>query len=110
MMFTSLRGLLGLRVIVSCAAFLSLSLVLLMWRSPVRPIWQTSKTFCANVAPLHRDNYTRALVIASLKEEDTSWIERELRNETNLQRAVYIVNNESSAFHVPLNKGHEVMP
>jgi Protein of unknown function (DUF3431) len=110
MMFTSLRGLFGLRRIVPCTAFFGLSLVLLMWRSAIRPIWQTSETFRANVAPLHRDNYTRALVIASLKEENTSWVERELRNETNLQKAVYIVNNESSAFHVPLNKGHEVMP
>jgi hypothetical protein len=53
--------------------------------------------------------YTRTLVIASLKEDDTSWIERELRHEANLQKAVYIVNDNSSEFHVPLNKGHEVM-
>jgi hypothetical protein len=53
--------------------------------------------------------HTRTLVLASLRKEDTSWVERELADEPGLKRAVYVVDDESAPFHVPMNKGHEVM-
>lgn len=51
-------------------------------------------------------NYSRILVMGKLKNEDTSWIEREL---PNLQTAVYVVDDESATLRVPKNKGHEAM-
>ena len=52
---------------------------------------------------------SRCLVIASTAEQDTSWVETELGNELGLSKRIYVVDNASSEFSVPLNKGHEAM-
>jgi hypothetical protein len=52
---------------------------------------------------------SRCLVIASTAEQDTGWVETELDNEDGLSKRIYVVDNASSEFSVPLNKGHEAM-
>jgi hypothetical protein len=52
---------------------------------------------------------SRCLVIASTAEQDTSWVEIQLGNEVGLTKRIYVVDNASSEFTVPLNKGHEAM-
>ncbi|KAG9765469.1 hypothetical protein KCU73_g434, partial [Aureobasidium melanogenum] len=52
---------------------------------------------------------SRCLVIASTAEQDTSWVETQLGNEVGLSKRIYVVDNASSEFSVPLNKGHEAM-
>lgn len=58
-------------------------------------------------------NYTRTLVLASTKEEDTSWVEAEfadiLAPHGQLSHAIYVVNDKTAPLHPPKNKGHEVM-
>ena len=44
------------------------------------------------------------LVVASLKEEDTSWVAREL---PDIKNAIYTVDDPQAALTVPVNKGHE---
>ncbi|OGE54154.1 hypothetical protein PENARI_c006G02587 [Penicillium arizonense] len=50
--------------------------------------------------------YTKTVVVARTKEEDTSWIAEEL---PDWQRAVYVADDPSAPLHPPKNKGHEVM-
>lgn len=52
---------------------------------------------------------SRSLVIASTAEQDTSWVEAQLGTELGLSKRIYVVDNASSEFSVPLNKGHEAM-
>lgn len=52
---------------------------------------------------------SRCLVIASTAEQDTSWVNIQLGNEVGLTKRIYVVDNASSEFTVPLNKGHEAM-
>lgn len=54
-------------------------------------------------------SYTRTLVVAKLKEEDTHWVDDLLSNDPSLTGAVYTVDDASAALTVPANKGHEVM-
>lgn len=51
-------------------------------------------------------NWTSTVVIARTKEEDISWIEKELPHQ---ETAIYVVDNSSAPLHPPMNKGHEVM-
>lgn len=48
----------------------------------------------------------KVLVVASLKEENTRWIQQRL---PKWPVANYIVDDPSAEFHVPLNKGREAM-
>lgn len=50
--------------------------------------------------------YSRILVIAKVKEENTGWIDEEL---PGVEKAIYVADDPSAAFHPPKNKGHEVM-
>lgn len=52
------------------------------------------------------ENYTRTLVIGRRKEDDVSWVAREL---PSLRAVVYVVDDPSSLYHVPKNKGREAM-
>jgi hypothetical protein len=54
-------------------------------------------------------SYTRTLVVAKLKEENTVWIDDLLENDASLTRAVYTVDDPAAELTVPANKGHEVM-
>lgn len=51
-------------------------------------------------------NYTSVLVIAKTKEEDTSWMDRELPDQ---EKAIYVADDPTAPLHPPKNKGHEVM-
>ncbi|TIA32884.1 hypothetical protein D6C78_07926 [Aureobasidium pullulans] len=53
--------------------------------------------------------HSRLLVTASTVNEDTSWVEKELGNEHGLSTRIYVTDNASSDYSVPLNKGHEAM-
>ena len=56
-------------------------------------------------------NYTKCLVVAKMKEEDTGWIDGELgdmQDDGLLTKAVYTVNDPSAKLHPLKNKGHEV--
>ncbi|KAJ5766349.1 uncharacterized protein N7511_003965 [Penicillium nucicola] len=50
--------------------------------------------------------YTKTMVVARTKQEDTSWIAEEL---PDWGRAVYVADDPSAPLHPPKNKGHEVM-
>ena len=50
--------------------------------------------------------YSRVLVIAKTKEEDTHWLDELL---PDVEKAVYVADDSSAALHPPKNKGHEVM-
>lgn len=51
-------------------------------------------------------NYTRTLVIAKTKDDDTDWVQKELRV---IELAAYVANDLSMPLHTRKNKGHEVM-
>src|SRR5436305_14960257 len=54
------------------------------------------------------ETYTRTLVMGRLKDEDVSWVDREL---PGLNTSIYVVddNDPHARFRVPKNKGHEAM-
>jgi hypothetical protein len=52
--------------------------------------------------------YSKTLVVARTKNEDTRWTEEELSPE-DWQTAVYVVDDPNAPLHPPKNKGHEVM-
>ena len=51
-------------------------------------------------------NYSQVLVVPRLRNDNVSWIEREL---PGINTAVYVANEPTAKSHPPLNKGHEVM-
>ncbi|KAJ5664710.1 hypothetical protein N7462_011523 [Penicillium macrosclerotiorum] len=51
-------------------------------------------------------NYTKTLVVARIKSEDTTWIGEEL---PDWGSAVYVADDPKAPLHPPQNKGHEVM-
>lgn len=52
---------------------------------------------------------SRTLVVARTQKDDVSWIEKELGSLPSLNIAVYTVDDPSSQYHVPKNKGNEAM-
>ena len=58
-------------------------------------------------------NYTRAIVIARTKDEDVSWLDRELGDilapNGPFEKAIYATDDTSAPLHTPSNKGHEGM-
>jgi Protein of unknown function (DUF3431) len=50
------------------------------------------------------DDRTRVIVMAKLRHEDTSWVEKEL---PQWQRAIYTVDDPEAPLHTERNKGHE---
>ncbi|KMU73292.1 hypothetical protein CISG_10008 [Coccidioides immitis RMSCC 3703] len=55
-------------------------------------------------------DYTRALVVAKLKEEDTTWVDRVVQNDPNITTAVYVVDDPEADPFIIKNKGNELMP
>lgn len=53
--------------------------------------------------------YTRSLVVASLLEESTSWVESSLAHDDSLRSFIYVVDDTNAYYKVPANKGHEAM-
>ena len=52
-------------------------------------------------------NYTRNLVMAKTKEEETEWLDtNDIGDSTKM---VYVVDDDHAPLHPPMNKGHEVM-
>lgn len=62
--------------------------------------------FAAGVAKPPGSSYSKMLVVPRIKDEDTTWIEREL---LDWESAVYVADDPSAPLHPPKNKGHEVM-
>lgn len=63
-------------------------------------------TFTAGTPKPAGSEYSRILVIAKVKSEDTKWIDEEL---PGIKKAIYVADDPSAPFHPPKNKGHEVM-
>lgn len=57
----------------------------------------------------HQEKRTHTLVIAKLKAENVSWIDTELTDLPDLQKAVYVVDDQDAPLHTPANKGNEAM-
>lgn len=55
-------------------------------------------------------DHTRGLVIAKLKEEDTTWVDRLATHDPRLKPTIYVVDDPNADPFVIKNKGHEVMP
>ncbi|KAI1981397.1 hypothetical protein LOZ51_004938 [Ophidiomyces ophidiicola] len=55
-------------------------------------------------------DYSRALVVAKLKAEDTSWVDRIARNDPSIATAVYVVDDPMADPFIIKNKGNEMMP
>lgn len=57
--------------------------------------------------------YTRTLVLASTRLENTSWVEEQLADmlapSGPLSHAIYVVDDKTAPLHPPKNKGHEAM-
>ncbi|KAF1991826.1 hypothetical protein K402DRAFT_367181 [Aulographum hederae CBS 113979] len=64
--------------------------------------------FKPGIPKLPGSEYSRALIIAATKREteEISWIAEDL---PNLPTFLYVVDDPAAPFHVPKNKGHEVM-
>ena len=50
--------------------------------------------------------YTRVMIVPSLKNDDVSWIQKEL---PDIDTAIYVADDPTAPLHPPKNKGHEVM-
>jgi hypothetical protein len=53
--------------------------------------------------------YSKMLVIARTTQEDVGWISNAFNNGDSISTAIYVVDDPSTPFHPPENKGHEVM-
>jgi hypothetical protein len=83
------------------------------------PEWQFTEPVINSTSPYSigktkpaGSNYTRCLVVASLKNEDTTWVNAhlvDLQDAGLLAPAVYVVDDSKAKFRVPKNKGHEAM-
>ena len=51
-------------------------------------------------------DYTRVMVVPSLKSDNVSWIQKEL---PDIDTAIYVADDPTAPLHPPKNKGHEVM-
>jgi hypothetical protein len=60
----------------------------------------------APTSPKADGELSRMIVIASTRDEDTSWIQREL---PGVETAIYVVDDPNAHYKVPKNKGHESM-
>ncbi|OQO12796.1 hypothetical protein B0A48_02260 [Cryoendolithus antarcticus] len=57
-------------------------------------------------------NYSRTLVLARTKAENTSWVDTELSDMLSsglLTTAIYVADDPTAPLHPPRNKGHEAM-
>jgi hypothetical protein len=54
-------------------------------------------------------SHSRTLVVASTADQDTEWVNTELGDDPSLATRIYVVDNTSSRYSVPVNKGHEAM-
>lgn len=68
--------------------------------------WNPRPDFKPGSALPGSHNYTSTLVIARTKEEDMSWLQKEIPDQST---AIYVVDDPSAPLHPPKNKGHEVM-
>ncbi|KAI9825426.1 MAG: hypothetical protein M1832_001156 [Thelocarpon impressellum] len=62
--------------------------------------------FRAGVPKPPGHNYSRVLLVARTKEEDVSWIGKEL---PGLETVIYVADDPQAPLHPPRNKGHEAM-
>ncbi|EEP80665.1 predicted protein [Uncinocarpus reesii 1704] len=69
-------------------------------RSPTRPL-QSAHAI---------SGYTRTIVVAKLKAEDTTWVDSLVKSDRSITPAVYVVDDPQADLFVIKNKGHELMP
>lgn len=70
--------------------------------APLKPKYATGKTKAAS------EPYTRMLVMGRLKDDDISWVDKEL---PGLNTSIYVVDDDdpNAQLRIPKNKGHEAM-
>ncbi|KAF2476588.1 uncharacterized protein BDR25DRAFT_300532 [Lindgomyces ingoldianus] len=68
--------------------------------------WNPKPNFTPGSAMPPGHNYSSVLVIAKTKEEDTTWMDREIPDQ---EKAIYVADDPTAPLHPPKNKGHEVM-
>ena len=88
----------------------SLSSIILATEPSSIPDVQIEQHAAAAPAPAHAPSpprtYTQVMVVPCTKNENTSWIEREL---PGLETVIYVANDPDATLHPPRNKGHEAM-
>jgi len=81
-------------------------------REPAKATPPATNPYIGNFLQRLRQNYTKTLVIAKKRDEDASWIDKDLGDLLDadlLSTAIYIVDDDTAPLHPPLNKGHEAM-
>ncbi|BDD57807.1 hypothetical protein MPDQ_005448 [Monascus purpureus] len=85
---------------------------------PSRAVWNISNVgmrprphsprpqYAPGLPKLPGSAYSKIIVVARTREEDTSWMAREL---PDWQTAIYVADDPTAPLHPPKNKGHEVM-
>lgn len=64
--------------------------------------------FLPGVPKSQGSHYSKTLVMAKTKQEDTAWAETELEG-TGWDVSIYVVDDPTAPLHPPKNKGHEAM-
>jgi hypothetical protein len=68
--------------------------------------WNPKPNFVPGSPMSPGHNYSTTLVVAKVKNEDTTWME-ELSKD--IQLSIWVADNTTAPLHPPKNKGHEVM-
>lgn len=77
-----------------------LALLSILYRAPFTDVPPTISE------PGPESAFRQEIVVASLSDDDTSWLEKEL---PGWGRSVYVVNDKTAKLTVPINKGREAM-
>ena len=63
-------------------------------------------TFRPGIPPPPGHNYSKVLVMAKLRDDDTTWVNE---SKYSQETAIYVADDPTAALHPPINKGNEVM-
>jgi hypothetical protein len=53
--------------------------------------------------------YTKTIIVPKTREDNVEWIADNFGEDPNVRSVIYAVDDADTAFHTPMNKGHEVM-
>jgi hypothetical protein len=53
--------------------------------------------------------YTKTIIVPKTREDNVEWISDHFGEDPNVHSVIYAVDDADTAFHTPMNKGHEVM-
>lgn len=69
--------------------------------------WNPKPNFTKGSPKTGGYNYSTTLVVATVKDEDTKWIEENIP--ADIATSIWVADDPSAPLHPPKNKGHEVM-